>query len=364
MSRVRLPILALVSAALSFGCDLRSGLGDLVGDVPDQPPSAISPSWRKLSPSECAPAPWEEDVGHFVYRLASSGEAFRMAAQEGAEPENISTALDRFSPGMDLFVSTARSGNWLLVRTTRFGCKDECLAVVSRDLCRVQVVFAGGEPAPGATGAISSDGNLIVYSDGGGPHRRDLWAIRRNGELFSAPVLLTKKSTAKWNEQPALSEDGTKVLFDCGDEAGSGPGTSICEVSTKGEGLRVIVEGGESANHHAGYAPDGSIVLEATWAGAEQVWRATPPSDADGEDQCSLIHQEKDEDGTAVFTDDNSPCPLPDGRILSLWMGRRGSGDEGRASGHEPLLTDADGKTSRVILPGVDIADIGLSCSW
>jgi hypothetical protein len=333
-------------------------LSDLTDDVPDAPRRLLlSPSWRSVPAAECKPRP-QDDAGHVVYRLASTGELFRIAAREGAQPENLSKALDRLSPGADLYANTSPSGDWLVIRTTRFGCADECLAVVSGDMCRAQIVFSGADAAPASAAVVSSDGSLVVYADEG-PHARDLFAIRRVGDRFGDPVLLTKASPYAWNEQPALSDDGSRVLFDCGNDAGGGPGTSICEVSTQGVGFHVVIPGGEASAHHADYAPDGTVVFEGTWSegGAEQIWLAHHAGE-----ESKLLHEDKDEDGQAIYADDNSPCVLPNGRIVSLWMGRRGSG-EGQNSGHEPLVSDATGKKAFVLLPGVDVADIGLSCS-
>ncbi len=289
---------------------------------------------------------------------------YRMAAHLGAKPEDVSAALDRFGPGRDVMINIAQSGNFLLVGTTRFGCgEEECFVVLSSDYCRAQIVVAGGYPLSAAPGAISSDGNVIVYATQGN-HPRDLFVVRREGQEFGEPFILTAALDTPFNEQPVLSEDGKRVLFDCGSIPYSGPGTAICEIGTDGTGFRKVVtqaaaRGDRTANHHAAYAPDGSIVFEGTWNGkAEQVWRFKESTQT-----AELINGALDEDGTFLFADDNSPCVLPDGRIVSLWLGRPGNDESnGHGAGHELKIMNADGNDAAMLLTGIDVLDVGIGC--
>jgi hypothetical protein len=115
--------------------------------------------------------------------------------------------------------------------------------------------------------------------------------------------------------------------------------------------------GGMSANHHAAYAPDGSIVFEGTWnGGAEQVWRVAPGGDPE------LVNADKNQEHDFVYTDDNSPCVLPDGRVVSLWLGRTGSDSSGKPSGHELKVMGANGENAGMLVTGVDVVDIGIGC--
>jgi hypothetical protein len=112
--------------------------------------------------------------------------------------------------------------------------------------------------------------------------------------------------------------------------------------------------GGTSANHHASYAPNGSIVFEGTWnGGAEQVWRLAPGAAP------SVINAEKDANNKFRYTDDNSPCVLPDGRVVSLWLGRSGT----KASGHELKLMGSHGENATMLVTDVDVVDIGIGCA-
>lgn len=52
------------------------------------------------------------------------------------------------------------------------------------------------------------------------------------------------------------------------------------------------------------------------------------------------------------------PCVLPDGRVAHLWLGR----DENTEGFHEITIMDEDGSSPTVILPGVDVFDIGIGC--
>jgi len=59
----------------------------------------------------------------------------------------------------------------------------------------------------------------------------------------------------------------------------------------------------------------------------------------------------------ASYSNDNSPCVLPDGRIVSLWLNRPGG-----QGFHELKVMAADGSGGVVLLPDVDVFDVGLGC--
>ncbi len=91
------------------------------------------------------------------------------------------------------------------------------------------------------------------------------------------------------------------------------------------------------------YDPKGGIVFEADWGG-ERIWRLAP-----GETTPTLI--------TDRFGNDNSPCVLPDGRIVTLWMNR-----EGGQGFHEIKVMTPDGNAHYMALTDIDVADIGMGC--
>jgi hypothetical protein len=364
-------------AALAVtGCRAES-MGDLTRPIVETPPQTLG-GVMKSTDVRCAPSPMTSApippaiFGHVVFRLPD-GHDYRVEARDGAKPEDLTKALDAIGAGTDGFVNTSPNGAWMVVQTSRFGCgADLCVAVVDRAACQAQVVVANHAPdgltrltseivRPQAISTISSKGDILIYP-AEGVHPRDLFSVHRTGDAWGTPVNLTATSPLPYNLQPTISADGARVLFDCGTDPGAGAGTSICEVGTDGKGLRIAVpseaSGKKGANHHAAYAPDGSIVFEGTWnGGAEQVWRVTP----DG--QAALVNQEVTNDGDSRYTDDNSPCVLPDGRVASLWLGRAGSGTGQKPSGHELKLMNADGTNTQMLVTGVDVVDIGIGCS-
>ncbi len=85
-------------------------------------------------------------------------------------------------------------------------------------------------------------------------------------------------------------------------------------------------------------------MFEADWHG-EQIWRL--PS---GSHQPMLVSR---------VQNDNSPCVLSDGRIVSLYLDRPGNRD----GVHEIRVAGPAGQNGREILTGVDVADIGIGCS-
>ena len=161
--------------------------------------------------------------GVITYTLADNGHVYRLAAQEGAQPENISLALDALGPGTeDEWLNVSPDGGWLLTSTDRFDpdCVGwPCLALIPADLSAAEVIRVDGAVIhPDGFSAVGSTGNFVVYPASGGPHDLDLWAVMRLDQAWTGPMLLTGDSPYAWNGQPALSADESMVLFDCGDE--------------------------------------------------------------------------------------------------------------------------------------------------
>ena len=361
--------LGVVVVALP-GCRVDTAT-DLVTTIPASQAS-LAGKWVRLEADACrptrnaTPSKW----GHVVYmqhEATGHGHAHRVEGRAGAAPEDLSVALDRLTTGTDDFVNVSPDAAWLVLGTSRLGCGDDtCVALVSADLCAAQVVVAGGAIVhPDGTAAVGTraDGSVVVvYPAKEGPHARDLFAVHKTLETWGAPVLLTGASPHAWNQQPALSDDGTKVLFDCGADPGQGDGMELCEVHTDGTGFRSVLtpRQGPSQNpqnhlHAPDYEPGGGVVFEGTWTSGldEQVWRVPAGITAP-----RLVDPTKGTDGLYRFNNDNTPCALPDGRIVSLWLGRAGGGGH-----HELKLMDASGANSVMLVANIDVADVGTGCS-
>lgn len=254
--------------------------------------------------------------GHVVYIL--DGHAWKLAAIPGATPEDLGTAD---------WVDISPDGAHTILSTTRFGCDTWACVVVD------------GTAFPdlhSERGAIFGDTIVVPVTDQG--HAEDLVAITGGG----APRLLTAASPHAYHHLPAFSDDGASIVFDCSEDAYSVGRTSICTVDLDGGNFREVItpDGAALALHHPDFAPDGSIAFEGDWQG-EQIWRDAPRTDLSGGD-----------------ADDNSPCVLPDGRVVSLWLDRPGG-----PSTHELKVMNADGSDPQMLLTGVDVTDGGIGCA-
>jgi len=288
--------------------------------------------------------------GRVAYML-SDKHAFLVEASKEATPVNVSQALNKLSKGEDETVHLARDGSWLVLTTTRFGCDGwACLVAVPGDLSSgAQVQPGGKEVHPEGPIAVSPGGTFAIYGEKG-QHERDLFLTRREGGKWSSPVLLSGASKSAFNAQPAISHDGKKILFDCGNEPYGQEGTGICEVNADGSGFRQVLAVGSGwasdakALHHPDYAPDGSIVFEADRKGdGERIWR--------------LPVGKTEPVQLGNFGNDNSPCVLPNGKIVSLWLQRPGG--EGK---HEIKVMAPDGGSDFMALIGTDVLDAQISC--
>jgi hypothetical protein len=367
MGRARLGTLIAAAAGVA-GCRLGAA-GDLVGPLPGSSTAGGLGALIQVTGKACNTAYAASTWGHVVYASESLGHIYRVEARPGADAEDLTSELDRLSKGNDGAVNVTADGEWLVVTTTRFGCgAQQCLAVVAQNACSAQVIIDGtGNPieADGfpAIANLAGGDLVVVYPVDNGGTRNDLYAVHKHDGAWDVPVSITKTSTLSYNAVPTISNDGTKVLFDCGTNSYSGgDGTSICEVGTDGTAFRVVhgpADGptgdGSWPLHKANYAPDGAIVFEGEWPhGGERIWQypagsATP----------ALVNDQTDPDGNPIFNDDNTPCVLGDGRVVSLWLQR-----DGNVQGyHELKVMNADGTAPAMLVINENTLDVGHGCS-
>jgi hypothetical protein len=286
--------------------------------------------------------------GRVVVRLPDT-RWHRLLAKVGSSPEDVSIGMDKISAGSDSFVNVSKDGDWLVASGSRFSCgSGSCLVIFSGDLSKGEAVLSGGTAITTGEGrpAVASGGNVVVYP-AGGPHPMDLYALKRTGGVWGTPVLLTGASSFDYHHDVAIAWDGSRVVFDCGADKYGAPPTSLCEVATDGSGFHEVLGPTDprDALHHPDYTPEGDIVFETNYP-AELVFKL-----ARGASQAMRI-------SPADESNDNSPCVLPDGRIVSLWLGRPGN----TTNAHEIKVMNADGSGTGMLLTDVDVVDIGMGC--
>ena len=285
---------------------------------------------------------------------------WRIPSDSGSSPEDLTARLDSISlyPGTHRGpISVSPDGAWYTFLSERFDSNSQGwhgLTIVRADLQMVETIRAGGQTIHGDGGQATAGGSSVVYVDVGGPHQHDLFAVHRQGGGWSTPVCITTQSPYDWNYWPVLRRDSAKVLFDASPT--SFPSTAICEVNLDGTGFRVLITKDDGppgyspspATHSPCLAPTGELIFEAEWGGGERVWKLTP-----GQTYPTLFD--------STLSNDNSPNILPDGNIVSLWLGSPGGNGL-----HEikVMLPDASRyymlTSSSSPFPEVD--DIGLGC--
>ena len=290
-------------------------------------------------------------LGKITYTYQNN--VYRVNAQAGASPENVSSLITSGTRKPERRLNISPNGTWLVFETQNLdvGCDGNyCLAVAPSDnpagatVVRTPNLIQDSQGFP----AISSDGNLIIYTASGGTHNFDLWAIRKTGMTWAAPVQITQTSSQNYNDQPALSSDGNKVVFDCGTVAFGEGNTSICEIGTNGSGFRVVVSPtnapssivNKGPTHHPDYLSDGSIAFDTAWD-ADAVWKVLGNT-------ISKVSQ---------VNNNVAPCGLQN-KIVSLWLERSGNTN----GYHELIITDNNGANLQTIVENIDIEDIGIGC--
>ncbi|MCU7834278.1 MAG: hypothetical protein KZQ83_03410 [gamma proteobacterium symbiont of Taylorina sp.] len=278
---------------------------------------------------------------------------YRVDAVKGAQAESISEKLNQLSangsdPVADLNLNASPNGQWMILDSDRFHAECQgwgCLTVTNRDVTSAFVVKVNGAVVHPDSGAavIDSSGTKIIYSSEGDSHHRDLWLLQRNNvneNNWQPPVLLTADSPFSWNVIPAIADDGSKLLFQCGNEAYDSH--TVCEVKTDGSGFRILIDISTiDSVRTPDYTPDGSVVLEIdTSDGNELLYRLNPQT---------LSY----EPINSQFNNDNSPCVLADGSIASLWI---------ENDLHELKIMKPDGSSYFKAVAGIDIDDFVLGC--
>ena len=347
---------ALVTAPLALGCSSGAPSGTAVVDGGATEAGGSNDGGVVVPVDAGAAPPADAGTGHVVFRHPD-GEWRRVAGVPASALENIGAALDAIASGKDNAASLSLDGRFLALDTGRLAClRGDCLGVAGGDLKTLALISAGGTPLPPAgRPSISAGGGRVVYPKSS-PGRVDLYSVAHDGSGWAAEVPLTAASPYPYHHDVAFSWDGSKVVFDCGPSQYQDPGTCICEARTDGSSLRKVLcpedsQAGTKDNelHHPAYAPDGTIVFEADWNSNETVWRMNP----DGSEVTKI--------SPAAYTDDNSPCVLLDGRIASLWLGRKET-DGTSKNFHELKVMNADGSGAEMVVTGIDIVDVGLSC--
>jgi Tol biopolymer transport system component len=266
--------------------------------------------------------------------------------------DSLETAYGQEVTGL---VGVSPDGSWLVMEseTAHSDCRGwACYVVAPADLTSLEVVSSLDGVVHGEGLAIAPQGAAIVVGGSDHNHDLDLYLIERDGEDWTGSLLLTGGSPHTYNSSPRWSSDGTKVLFDCGPQPYAAQRTAICEVDVTTKTVTELIAPDAhptlgydtAALHGPDYTPDGKgIVFEADWDG-EQIWTWDRASDT-----FTLV--------APAFSNDNTPCILPDGSMVSLWL-ERPEGD----GKHELKRVAPDG-TFQMLLTDLDIHDDTLGCA-
>lgn len=284
----------------------------------------------------------------FAIREGETTRIYRLPLLPNAIPEDMTAVIRAIAPGdYTEWLNISADGSWYIFSADGFDpeCNGWPCLVITQDFVTYEVVKSGGAAVHAEYGAISNDGSVIVYRAGDGTHGRDIWAVHRQDGAWGSPIELTTASPFGEHQPPTLTGDGLQVVFACGDDPYLA--NALCMANSDGSDfhVRFLVSenGGEAGLYHPVFAPDGSLVFEGEWNG-EQLWRLPAGS------QTPLL--------LASFTNDNSPCVLPNGLIVSLWLGRVNN-----VNGyHEIKVMSADGRQYLMLLVGYDLFDIGMGC--
>ena len=206
-----------------------------------------------------------------------------------------------------------------------------------------------GRPHPEAHGAISRKGTHIAITLRAKETRTDIILLTRNGDSWdrSRDINLSA-ATGRSDGEPQFSVDGNKVIWTSSiNWSGSDSEIVFVENNLHGDGYKELLDssrlGSGAKMLRPSYEANGKIIFEGEVSG-ELCYR-WDPSIPDVDPKIINSH----------YSNDNSCRSLPDGRIISYWMGRQGS------AGHELRVMLENGVHQAVLLTGTSFWDFPIS---
>ncbi len=248
-------------------------------------------------------------------------------------------------------ICTSHNGDYYIFQSERFDSSNNIDGYAAITICKSN--FSYFEVPKDEKGnvfhaegimQISNDGRNIYFVQNGTTHTRDIFKITKTGLFWSDPIPLSSLSGYDYNISPYLSYDETKIIYECSNNVSSS--SAIVEVLSDGTGqiqktsITEIV--GCSQMKSPCYDVDGNIYFEAETS-AERIWKLNV---AGGNPH--IINNS--------FTNDNSPVTLPDGRIVSGYVGN---------TTHQIKIMNSNGLNNFMLTndssPFLEIFDIGIS---
>ena len=255
----------------------------------------------------------ENSNPQYVSYMLANGEAQIVEAKEDGNVTNISELLAKTSTGQEAWINLSPNGEWILLDSTRLdqNCENEgCLIYGKRDSSDFKTIkLADGSVIhPEDFSAISNDAKFIIVhlsqADG-----NDLFVSKQDSNnTWSLLTNITSSSPSTDNKNPAISADGTEVLFDCG--------KNICLVNSDGTNLKTLIHLNDKPNTtnswesitNADFDTQGNVIFQGTFV-ATWPWRYKRETS-----EITLINN--------TNNNDNFPCVLSNGDIATLWFGR------------------------------------------
>lgn len=233
--------------------------------------------------------------------------------------ENLTDSLNQHASFNGIHkgpICTSHNGNYYIFQSERFDSPANTGGYAAITICNSD--FNYFEVPKDAQGnafhsegilQIANDGRTIIFVQGGGTHTRDIYKITKGTNYWSSPQEITASLTGySYYLSPYLSYDETKILFEAANS--TYPTTAIQEINLTGTGFAPITSiasiAGAIQVKSPAYDLNCNIYFEAE-TDAERVWKIDSMGSAP-----FMVN--------SIFTNDNSPVTLPDGRLASLTL--------------------------------------------
>jgi hypothetical protein len=290
-------------------------------------------AYIKIQDNDVAAAPGTNYVT-FRGPVGVDGSSYILRAPANGVITNLSKAMTNLGKtGKDFGVAASADGQYMLIKTTRFaGDASGSLALVpTNNLAAGQQIAIGGNKVTTYDNNIAIANTdtqiVIVYAETvyAGPEisGSSLVAATYNKatQTWTKQTLADSAATTKaFNIEPAISADGTKVVFAAGNPSALGGSsaspTQIMQVNTDGTGLTVVadqtsVAGAANAAATLQFpqydSTTGDILFTADYNNTPQNWRKA------GVNPPAVIGDTSNDFCPAVFAD---------GSVVSLYRNR------------------------------------------
>jgi hypothetical protein len=246
-------------------------------------------------------------------------------------------------------ISVSHNGEYYVFKSERFEDPSNMDGYEAITICKTDFTYfevpkdqAGHVFHSDGIMQISNDGNTIYFVKGGMTHSMDIFKITRLGSIWEE-MQLTGSSNYDYNIAPYLSYEEDRLLYESSNDVTMSTAISQITVNALNNSVYVSIAdiNGATQMKSPAYDVSNNVYFEAE-TDAERIWKINVGGSPE------IIN--------TSYTNDNSPVTLPDGKVISVFIG---------ASTHQIKVMDNSGVNLVMLTESnsefEEVFDIGIS---